>query len=102
MADNTQINYELLETYEKRFQEAGAEAMEQVGQFRQRVDGLHNVGWVGKAADNFEEEMTVLIIPALQDMAEAFNTAAEVVKKICEIHRSADEECRGYFSLLSE
>lgn len=102
MADNTQVNYDLLATYEKRFQETGAEAMDQVAQFRQRVDGLHGQGWVGKAADQFHEEMTGEIIPALQRMGEAFNEAAEALKKIREAFNSADEECRGYFDLLGE
>jgi len=102
MADNTQVNYDLLATYEKRFQEAGAEAMDQVSQFRQRVDGLHNAGWIGKAADQFNEEMTGEIIPALQRMAEAFTAAAETLTKIRETYNSADEECSNYFDLLGE
>ena len=102
MADNTQVNYDLLENYEKRFQNASSETNAQLSKFRQKVEELHGDGWVGQAADKFYNEMTTEILPAVQRLAEAYSQAAEALKKIRETFNSAEEETKGYFNALGE
>jgi len=102
MADNTQVNYDLLENYEKRFQNASSETNAQLSKFRQKVEELHGDGWVGQAADKFYNEMTTEILPAVQRLAEAYSQAAEALKKIRETFSSAEEETKGYFNALGE
>ncbi|NSW52357.1 MAG: WXG100 family type VII secretion target [Anaerolineae bacterium] len=102
MADNTQVNYDILEGIEKRFENASSETTANISQFRQKVEELHGNGWVGQAADKFYAEMNDEILPAVQRLAEAYGTAAEVLKKIRETFSSAEEETQGYFNALGE
>jgi len=102
MADSTQVNYDLLASYEKRFQTASTETTQQLRQLRQRVEDLHGGGWIGQAADKFHNEMTGEVLPAVQRLAEAFNQAAEILKKVREAFNSAEEETKGYFNVLGE
>lgn len=102
MADKTELNYEQMKGFVKTFKTEGDEILALAKDTATRADALHGGGWVGKGADKFFEEMNGEIIPAMNRLAQALNTAADIAQKVSDTYDQAEEETQGYFSALGE
>lgn len=97
MADKNEINGEQLQAIAKKFQSEADELNNLLSQTRSKVDGLHGSGWIGKGADEFNNEMQSLMLPAFQKLVNALSNASEKVTAIMKIYEDAQSQSQGYF-----
>lgn len=97
MADKTELNGEQLQNIAKKFQSEADELNNLLSQTRSKVDALHGTGWIGRGADEFNNEMQSLMLPAFQRLVEALNNASERVNAILKIYDDAQSQSQGYF-----
>ena len=64
---------------------------------KRRIDQLVPRGWQGDAATKFEEEMTNLLLPAIERLSKALEAGSRVAGKIEQIVQSADQEASNLF-----
>ena len=99
MADRTELNGEQLQVIAKRFQSEADELNNLLSQTRNKVDGLHGSGWIGRAADQFNNEMQSLLLPAVQRLVAALQAASNQVNAIVKIYDDAQSQSQGFFKI---
>lgn len=97
MADKTELNGEQLQNIAKKFQSEADELNNLLSQTRSKVDSLHGSGWIGRGADEFNNEMQSLMLPAFQRLVEALHNASEKVNAILKIYDNAQSEAQGHY-----
>lgn len=99
MADRTELNGEQLQAIAKRFQSEADELNNLLSQTRNKVDGLHGSGWIGRGADQFNNEMQSLLLPAVQRLVAALQAASNQVNAIVKIYDDAQSQSQGFFKI---
>ena len=102
MADKTELNGEQLQAIAKKFQSEADAINNLLSQTRNKVDGLHGSGWIGRGADQFNAEMESLLFPAMQRLVVALTSASEHVNAIVKIYKDAESQSQGFFKTLAE
>jgi len=97
MADKTELNSEQLQAIAKKFQSEADELNNLLSQTRNKVDGLHGSGWIGRGADEFNNEMQSLMLPSFQKLVAALTSASERVNAILKIYDDAQSQSQSYF-----
>lgn len=99
MADRTELNGEQLTALAKQFQSEADELNNLLSQTRNKVNGLHGAGWIGRGADQFNNEMESLLLPAVQRLVAALNAASNQINAILKIYDDAQSQSQGFFKL---
>jgi len=102
MAEKTELNYDQVQGFVKSFKAEADDIQALAKDTSSRANALHGDGWVGQGADKFIEEMNGEILPAMERLVQALNTASEMAQKISETYSQAEEETQGYFNSLGE
>jgi WXG100 family type VII secretion target len=102
MADKTQVDYDQLQSFIKAFQSEAEEYQALSKETNNKVEELHNGGWVGRGSDAFFEEMHNEILPAVQRLVRALQQAGQITREIAEIFNNAEEESQSFFRSLAE
>lgn len=102
MAENTVLDYQQVEGFVKSFKSEGDEIQTLAKDTASRVDALYGTGWVGQGADKFNDEMKGEVLPAMDRLVLALNTASEIANKVSDTFNQAEEETQGYFKSLEE
>lgn len=97
MADKTEINGEQLQAIAKKFQSEADELNNLLSQTRNKVSTLHGSGWIGRGADQFNNEMEQLVLPAVQRLVAALHAASNQVNAILKIYDDAQNQSQGYY-----
>ncbi len=97
MADQTIVNYELIEKYGKEFEDQADLVAEAISALRLKAQGLESF-WIGQGAEKFFDEFYQEVLPATIRLQAAFLLGAEVLRKIINLFETSDQECAGYFS----
>ncbi|MBE0687677.1 MAG: WXG100 family type VII secretion target [Anaerolineaceae bacterium] len=97
MADKTELNSEQLQAIAKKFQSEADELNNLLIQTRNKVDSLHGSGWIGRGADEFNNEMQSLMLPSFQKLVAALTSASERVNAILKIYDDAQSQSQSYF-----
>src|SRR5512143_1694366 len=101
MSDKTEINYDQMQGIIKKLQ-GEAEAINQVlSQTKNRVEGLHGNGWIGRGSEQFFQEMEGLVLPAMGRLVGALQTAAGAAENIVSLYHQAEDEAQGLFKSLN-
>lgn len=102
MADRTELNGEQLQALAKKFQSEADELNNLLSQTRNKVGTLHGSGWIGRGADEFNNEMESLLLPAVQRLVAALTAASNQVNAIMKIYDDAQTQSQGFFKQLGE
>lgn len=97
MADQTIVNYELVEKYSKEFEDQAECMADSISTLKLKAQGLENF-WKGKAAEKFFDEFHQEILPATIRLHAVLLLSAESLRKIITLFETSDEECASYFS----
>jgi len=97
MADKTEINGEQLQGIAKKFQSEADELNNLLSQTRNKVATLHGSGWMGDGADQFNNEMESLVLPAVQRLVNALQEASNRVNAILKIYDDAQSQSQGFY-----
>jgi WXG100 family type VII secretion target len=101
MADKTEVNYEELQAIVKQLT-SEAEAMNQLmNMTRSRVEHLHGGHWIGRGSDQFFNEMEHLILPSMNKLVNALNTASNTVNQITTTFHEAENEAQNSFKSIN-
>ena len=100
MGEKIEANYDELRTISQKFKAEEGEISQLLNTTRNKVEGLHGSGWIGRGSDTFFNEMNSLILPSLGRLANALMDASEATDKIIQQFQSAEEESRSYFKAL--
>ena len=101
MADKTEINGEQLQGLVKKFQSEADELNNLLSQTRNKVSTLHGNGWIGRGADEFNNEMESLLLPAVQRLVAALHAASNQVNAILKIYDDAQNQSQGFIKIES-
>lgn len=97
MGDKIECNYEEMTNIMRLFN-SEAESMNQLfTQTRQKVEGLHGVGWIGRGSEAFFAEMQGVILPSMGRLVKALHDGAQATKRINETFQAAEEEGKSIF-----
>lgn len=96
MADQTIVNYELIENFSKEFDDQAELVAEAISALKLKAQGLETF-WIGKAAERFFDEFYQDILPATLRLQAALLLGAESLRKIINLYVSSDQECVEYF-----
>ncbi|MEJ2759498.1 MAG: WXG100 family type VII secretion target, partial [Anaerolineales bacterium] len=91
-----------LQSFIKAFQSEAEEYQALSKETNNKVEELHNGGWVGRGSDAFFEEMHNEILPAVQRLVRALQQAGQITREIAEIFNNAEEESQSFFRSLAE
>ena len=97
MADQTIVNYEIVEKYSKEFEDQAEFISDSISTLKIKAQGLESF-WKGKAAEKFFDEFHQEILPATLRLHAALLLGAESLRKIITLFETSDEECASYFS----
>ena len=97
MADRTELNGEQLQNLAKQFQSEADELNNLLSQTRNKVASLHGSGWIGQGADQFNNEMESLMLPAVQRLVAALHAASNQINAIMKIYDDAQSQSQGFF-----
>lgn len=96
MTNQIQADYERLQKIAQRFTQQ-AEQTQRVIQQVQRAIGRLQQSWQGKAAEAFQREMSVTVIPGIFRLQKAFTHSAQMVTRIATVMRDAETEAANLF-----
>jgi WXG100 family type VII secretion target len=97
MADKTQLNGDQLQGIATKLRSEADDYTNLLSQTRSQVDNLHGSGWVGRGADEFNNEMQTLMLPSFQNLIHALHAAADKIDDILKVFEEAQNESQGYF-----
>jgi len=85
-------DYDSLAAIARLFGQEAANARQTLRHLRRQMDVLQSGDWIGRGATAFYHEMNGAVLPSLQRLVIALETAERVAAKISQIMRAAEEE----------
>lgn len=64
---------------------------------RSQVDVLQGGGWIGRGSDAFYNEMGDSVLPAVQKLQDALESAAKTLRQAADRLKSAEQEASARF-----
>jgi len=101
MADKIEAQYDTLQNVSKKFAARAQSLREVVGAARNKADGLLGSGFKGKAADAFQADFVANLMPRLDRLVTALDTASQTSNTIHDTIQSADEQAQACFKTQS-
>ncbi len=98
MASNIiRVDYEILDDAVQRFKQLTEKHQQLVKRVSDCSNTLSAGGWKGVAAQQFQEEMDSKLLPKLQRLCDAFDSAREITLNVKQIMSDAEEEAARLF-----
>lgn len=98
MAEETvQVDHDQMKSVSQRFNDQSEQVRAQYSKINHQVDVLKNGAWIGPNADEYVKIMEQNLLPAVQRLQKALETASETTKQVAKIMHDADEENKGLF-----
>ncbi len=85
-------DYDSLAAIARLFGQEAANARQTLSHLRRQMDVLQGGDWIGRGATAFYQEMNGAVLPSLQRLVIALETAERVAAKASQIMRAAEEE----------
>ena len=98
MAEQVQVNYEVLEQIEKRFAQLASEVQDVGRKISRQQNALRQGGWIGRGSDAFFAEMDDLVLPAIGRLGEALKEGGQVLGRVADLFNEAEESAQGGFA----
>jgi WXG100 family type VII secretion target len=98
MAEQVQVNYEVLNEMENKFVQLANEVQDMAGKIKSRDTNLRQGGWIGRGSDAFYSEMDDLVMPAIGRLREALEEGGQALNRVARIFGEAEEEGQGGFT----
>ncbi len=95
MSNKFRADYGALAQIAKSFANEASNTRQTLNQLRQQKDGLQSKDWIGKGADKFYGEMDTAVMPMLNRLINALETAQRITTQISQIAKQAEEEASG-------
>jgi WXG100 family type VII secretion target len=99
MAEQIQVEYEVLSQIENRFVQLATDVQDMAAKIKTQQAALQQGGWIGRGSDAFYTEMDDLVMPAIGRLDQALEEAGQVLNRVARIFNEAEEESRGGFAL---
>jgi WXG100 family type VII secretion target len=99
MADQITVNYEVLAQIQTKFTQLASDVEGAGRGIGEKTLTLREDGWQGRGSDAFYSEMNDSVAPGIRKLREALEQAAEVVGKISQTYKEADESARNGFTV---
>ena len=90
-------DYEEMKQLVSGFKQAGEASQKSLQAIRREKDVLQGGDWVGKGATAFYKEMDDSVLPTLNRLVNALNSAASTTSKISSLMKQAEDEASGVF-----
>lgn len=97
-APQIEADYELLEEVSSRFVQQGDAIDQMLQNIRNNMDNLQGE-WIGEGSEAFFNEMTDLVIPAVQRLSQALHQTGSTTKQISTVMSGAEEESSNSFQV---
>jgi len=98
MAEETvQVDHDQLKSVSQRLNDQSEQVRAQYSKIAHQVEVLKNGAWIGHNADEYVKIMEQNLLPAVQRLHKALDTASETTKQVAKIMHDADEENKGLF-----
>ena len=99
MADQISVNYEVLGQIQNKFTQLASDVEDTGRAIGEKTLTLREDGWEGRGSDAFYSEMNDSVAPGIRKLREALEQAAEVMGKIVQTYKEADESARNGFTV---
>ncbi len=97
MTDRVRYQYDNLEGFARQFSDHASEAQQVRTRLTRQLAVLEEGGWVGEGASRFSAEMRDLILPALDALSRALDSANGAIMRATEMMREAENEAAALF-----
>lgn len=98
MADKIQVDYEEMEQIGSKFTEMEDLVNTMLSDIRSKMEDLRANGWQGRGSDEFYNEMTGEVIPAIEKLRTALEEGNQTCKQVNQVMREAEQTARGLFA----
>lgn len=97
MANKLQAKYDELDQISGRLSESASRVNEMAGKLRGQLEVLQGGGWIGRGSDSFYNEMGDTVLPAVQKLEDALETASKTLRQAADRLKSAEQEASSRF-----
>ncbi len=97
MANKIQAKYDELDQLSGRLAEGASRVSDMAGKLRSQLDVLQGGGWIGRGSDAFYNEMGDSILPAVQKLEDALESASKTLRQAADRLKSAEQEASARF-----
>lgn len=97
MANKVQAKYDELDQLAGRLADGSVRVNDMITKLRGQLSVLQGGGWVGRGSDSFFNEMEDLMLPAMQKLEEALETASKTMRQAADRFKSAEQEASSRF-----
>jgi WXG100 family type VII secretion target len=98
MADQIQVNYEVLNEMENKFVQLAEGVQEMATKIKSRDNSLRQGGWIGRGSDAFYAEMDDLVMPAIARLRRALDEGGQALNRMARIFDEAEQEAQSGFA----
>ncbi len=98
MADEIRVDYEEMEQISSKFAEMEDLVNTMLSDVRSKMEDLRANGWQGRGSDEFYEEMTSEVIPAVEQLRTALEEGNHTCKQTVQTIREAEQSARALFT----
>ena len=95
-------DYDSLAQISQVFARRAADTKRTIQRVKRQINTLQGGDWVGKGAKAFYREMDSEVLPSMQRLATALETANRVTRQIIQILRAAEEDAARIFRVFGE
>lgn len=97
MSNKIQAKYDELDQISSRLSDGSSRVSDMAAKLRSQVDVLQGGGWIGRGSDAFYNEMGDSVLPAVQKLQDALESAAKTLRQAADRLKSAEQEASARF-----
>jgi len=97
MANKIQAKYDELDQMSGRLSDGASRVSAMAAKLRSQVDVLQGGGWIGRGSDAFYNEMGDSVLPAVQKLEDALESASKTLRQAADRLKSAEQEASARF-----
>ena len=97
MANKLQAKYDELDQLSGRLADGATRVSAMAAKLRSQIDVLQGGGWIGRGSDAFYNEMGDSVLPAVQKLEDALESAGKTLRQAADRLKSAEQEASARF-----
>jgi WXG100 family type VII secretion target len=99
-SDRVRYQYDNLEGFARQFSDHASDAQQVRSRLSRQLEVLEDGGWIGEGASRFSAEMRDSILPALDALTRALDSANSAILRATEMMRDAENEAAALFKAV--
>lgn len=96
-AGKLRVEYNTLGSLSSKFSAEAHDIQQQYQNLKNHTEHLRGSGWIGRAADQWFNEMENLLLPKTQQLSHILDAIAQLLKQLNTLFQAAEQEVGALF-----